>query len=85
MSLAALAAGVNAKIQILSLFALMLLQTHMTFFLARCMNSECIKLRNSITDVVHMNSEDSEYSIDFLSFFESSLHILLNISFCVLQ
>lgn len=53
MSLAAGAAGVNAKI--LSLFALMMLQTGTTFFLAfmqlfalqlNCMNSERIKLQN---------------------------------------
>lgn len=64
MSLAAEAARVNAKIQILSFFALVTLQTCMTFFLAldklmqpfdlqlNFMNSECIKLqKKSITDV----------------------------------
>ncbi len=70
MSLAAGAAGVNAKI--LSLFALMMLQTCTTFFLAfmqlfalqlNCMNSERIKLQKKASDVVHMNSEDVKYSI----------------------
>lgn len=60
------------KIQILSLFALMMLQTCKTFFLAfmklfalqlNCMNSEWIKLQKNVSDVVHMNSEDFEYSI----------------------
>lgn len=85
------------KIQILSLFALMMLQTCTTFFLAfmklfalqlNCMNSEWIKLQKSIRcSSYEFRGLWIQHKVililhgDFSSFFECSLHILLNISF----